>query len=68
MKYSPDQTLAKKKFMAQRNGKRMMGEIQLNHFDERANIYIYILVIVYLCGIGLDAFAECGVSEGWTNQ
>ena len=64
MKYSPDQTLAKKKFMAQRNGKRMMGEIQLNHFDERANIYIYILVIVYLCGIGLDAFAECGVSEG----
>ena len=50
--------------MAQRNGKRMMGEIQLNHFDERANIYIYILVIVYLCGIGIDAFAECGVSEG----
>ena len=50
--------------MAQRNGKRMMGEIQLNDFDERANIYIYILVIVYLCGIGLDAFAECGVSEG----
>ena len=64
MKYSPDQSLAKKKFMAQRNGKRMMGEIQLNDFDERANIYIYILVIVCLCGIGLNAFAECGVSEG----
>ena len=42
----------------------MMVEIQLNDFDERANIYIYILVIVYLCDIGLDAFAECGVSEG----
>ena len=50
--------------MVQQNAKRMMGEIQLNDFDERTNIYIYILVIVYLCGIGLDAFAERGISEG----
>ena len=65
MKYSSDQSLAKKEtFMAQQNGKRMMGETPLNDFDERTNIYIYILVIVYLCGIGLDAFAERGISEG----
>ena len=46
----------------------MMDEIQLNDFDERTNIYIYILVIVYLCGLVLDAFAERGISESWTNQ
>ena len=48
--------------MAQRNGKRMMVETQLNDFDERT--YIYILIIVYLCGIVLDAFAERGIYEG----
>ena len=58
--------------MAQRNGKRMMVETQLNDFDEIYNwyiyIYIYILIIVYLCGLVLDAFAERGIYEGWTNQ
>ena len=64
--------------MAQRNGKRMMVETQLNDFDERTHThththtytyvyiykYIYILIIVYLCGIVLDAFAERGIYEG----
>ena len=54
--------------MAQRNGKRMMVEAQLDDFDERTYIYIYILIIVYLCGIVLDAFAERGIYEGCTNQ
>ena len=39
-------------------------------------IYIYInqsinqsiWIIVYPCGIVLDAFAERGISESWTNQ
>ena len=30
--------------------------------------YIYILIIIYPCSIVLDAFAERGLSEGWTNQ
>ena len=34
----------------------------------KKNTYIYILIIVYLCGKVLDAFAERGISEGWTNQ
>ena len=39
MKYSPDQSLAKKEtFMAQRSGKRMMVETQLNDFDERTSM------------------------------
>ena len=31
-------------------------------------IYTKILIIVYPCGIVLDAFAERGISESWTNQ
>ena len=35
-------------------------------------LYIYtkilIIVRVYPCGIVLDAFAERGISESWTNQ
>ena len=58
----------KETFMTLRNGKRMMVEAQLSDFDERTNIYIYILIIVYLCRIALDAFAERGIYEGWTNQ
>ena len=42
----------------------MMVEAQLSDFDERINIYIYILIIVYLCRIALDAFAERGIYEG----
>ena len=45
-----------------------MVEAQLDDFDERTYIYIYILIIVYLCGIVLDAFAERGIYEGCTNQ
>ena len=29
---------------------------------------MYILIIVYPCGIVLNAFAERGISEDWTSQ
>ena len=35
---------------------------------KRKKIYMYILIIVYPCSIALDAFAERGISESWTNQ
>ena len=40
----------------------------MTDFSLDSNIYIYILNIVYSCGIVLDTFAERGVSESWTNQ
>ena len=35
---------------------------------KRKKIYMYILIKVYPCSIALDAFAEHGISESWTNQ
>ena len=52
----------------------VVESVLVSAFVKYIYVYIYIYInksiwiIVYPCGIVLDAFAEHGISESWTNQ